>query len=129
MDRFLRRCGGVRPARAFATAAVAVVVASCCCPPADDDADSTTCTTQCTTQCYNFLCIYDIPVPYIMPNDCVNLPTVDLAYFGGHRRYILPPLSPSQPVIAGGEFFFPDRSLRRLFCCPVFAFFSFFLFF
>ena len=25
---------------------------------------------------------------------------LDLAYFGGHRRYFLPPLSPSQPVIA-----------------------------
>ena len=25
---------------------------------------------------------------------------LDLAYFGGHPRYILPPLSSSQPVIA-----------------------------
>ena len=32
-----------------------------------------------------------------------NIKFLDLAYFGGHRRYILPPLGPSQPVIADGE--------------------------
>ena len=31
---------------------------------------------------------------------------LDLAYFGGHRRYILPPLSPSQSAIADGEIIF-----------------------
>ena len=37
---------------------------------------------------------------------------IDLAYFGGHRRCILPSLSPSQPVIDDGEIIFPDRSLE-----------------
>ena len=41
---------------------------------------------------------------------------VDLAY-GGHRRYLLAPLSPSQPVIADGKIRFPDRSLDSFFFC------------
>ena len=31
---------------------------------------------------------------------------LDLDYFGGHRRYILPPLNLSQRVIADGEIIF-----------------------
>ena len=52
---------------------------------------------------------------------------IDLAYFGRHPRYFLPPLSPSQPLIADGDMFFPDRSLD----CFLFSsfFLSFFFFF
>ena len=46
-----------------------------------------------------------------------------LAFFGGHRRYILPPLSPFQPVIAGRKMIFLDRS-QYCFFFPFISFFS-----
>ena len=53
---------------------------------------------------------------------------LDLAY-GGHRRYIRPPLSPSQPVIADGEIFFPGRSLVCFLVFLFSLFFTLYLFF
>ena len=50
------------------------------------------------------------------PNREVVITQLDLACFGGHARHILPPLSPSQPVIADGELTF-SGSILRLFCC------------
>ena len=53
-----------------------------------------------------------------------NFTYLDLAYFRGHRRYILPPLSPSQPLIADGDIIF-SGSIPRLFFCSSFCFFAF----
>ena len=54
---------------------------------------------------------------------------LDLAYFGGHSWYLLlPPLSPSQPIIADGEMIF-SGSVPRLFFCYPFLFYVLFLVF
>ena len=45
-----------------------------------------------------------------------------LAFFGGHRRYILPPLSPSQPVIADDNIICWETFLNF---CAFFAFLTF----
>ena len=60
-----------------------------------------------------------------------NFTYLDLAYFRGHRRYILPPLSPSQPVFflfADGEMIF-SGSIPGLFFFFVFLALLLFCFF
>ena len=49
--------------------------------------------------------------------------------FGGHARHTLPPLSPSQPVIADEEIIYLSGNPPEVFCFLRFSWRSFFLFF
>ena len=57
----------------------------------------------------------------------IHRPYLDLAYFGGHARYIVQPLSPSRPVFADDNIFVGEPSWISLLSWRYF--FSFFLFF